>query len=300
MNDGDPKILPPNAHPIERQIDAAGEARLDLLKVKIRHLWDAATCPAHWLPVLAWSLGVDSWRSDWPEETKRAVIASTPIVKRLKGTVGAVRRAVQAVSGQAPVRIVEWFKPEGSGVPLTARVEIDITSGATARLVQDATRAASNAKRESVHLDLRLTASHQAQLQAASRLRPPVVRAIHGGDALYAPRLPTGLTAVSHIRKPITLGRISMDGAIVRPFQSGTRSAALLNLPLSWARLTVDGSPVRPFQSGTRAAALLNLPLSWARLTVDGRLVRPFQSGVRAASNIRTPAVVARVPASGA
>lgn len=242
MTDGDPKILPPNAYPIERALDAAGQARLQQLKIKIRHLWDATTCPAEWLPVLAWSLGVDTWRSDWPEATKRAVIAATPTIKRLKGTVGAVRRAVQSVSGSAPVSIVEWFKPGGSGVPLTARVEIDVTNGASTNLIPDATKAANNAKRESVHLDLRLTARHEAHLQAASRLRPPVVRAVHGGDARYTPRLPSGLTAASHIRKPLTLGRISMDGAIVRPMAVAHQIAAHIRTPATVARVYASGA----------------------------------------------------------
>lgn len=271
MNDGDPKILPPNAFPIERAIDAAGEARLRLLKVQIRHLWNAVTCPTTWLPVLAWALGVDTWRSDWPESTKRAVIAATPTVKRLKGTVGAVRRAVQAVAGAAPVKIVEWFKPDGSGVPLTARVEIDVTAGASPRLIHDANNAANTAKRESVHLDLRLVARPETHIVAASRLRPPVVHALSGGDARYAPRLSSRVQSAAHIRKPITLGRVNMDGAIVRPMAGGCRTAALMSKSLIVARLVLDGGPIRPFTSGLRTAA-----------------------------NIRTPAVVARVAASGA
>lgn len=208
MNDGDPKILPKNASPIERAIDAAGEARLQLFKIQIRHLWNALTCPAPWLPILAWALGVDTWRSDWPEETKRAVIAATPTVKRLKGTVGAVRRAVQAVAGSAPVTIIEWFRPGGSGAPMTATVDIDVTHGAPAGLPYDAIEAANAAKRESVHLSIRLTAKPLVGLQIAALIRPPLVQARIDLSADIRPRLTTGHLAAGLLRRPIVLAQL--------------------------------------------------------------------------------------------
>lgn len=208
MNAGDPKILPPNSRPVERAIDAAGEARLQALAVDIRHLWNPVTCPVAWLPVLAWTLGVENWRSDWPEETKRAVIAATPRIKRLKGTVAAVREAVQAVAGAAPVRIIEWFRPGGSGVPLTAIVDIDVTGGAQARLPHDAIAAANAAKRESVHLSVRLTARPLIGLQVAALIRPPLVQARIDLSADIRPRLTTGHLAAGLLRRPIVLAQL--------------------------------------------------------------------------------------------
>ena len=208
MNDGDPKILPPNAFPIERALDAAGEARLQLLKVQIRHLWNALTCPAPWLPILAWARGVDTWRSDWPEETKRAVIAATPTVKRLKGTVGAVRRAVQAVAGAAPVSIIEWFRPGGSGVPMTAMVDIDVSQGAPAGLPYDAIEAANAAKRESVHLSVRLTARPATGVQIASLLRRPIVHARLRGIADLRPNIGAATVSAGLMRRPLVIASL--------------------------------------------------------------------------------------------
>lgn len=209
MNAGDPKILPPNSRPVERAIDAAGEARIAALPVHIRHLWNPATCPVGWLSVLAWTLGVETWRSDWPEDTKRAVIAATPRIKRLKGTVAAVREAVQAVAGAAPVRIIEWFRPGGSGAPLTAIVDIDVTGGAPVHLPYDAIAAANAAKRESVHLSVRLTARPLIGLQVAALIRPPLVQARIDLSADIRPRLTTGFLAAGLVRRPIVLAQLS-------------------------------------------------------------------------------------------
>ena len=208
MDAGDPKILPPNSRPMECAIDAAGEARLQALTVEIRHLWNPATCPAAWLPILAWTLGVENWRSDWPEETKRAVIAATPRIKRLKGTVAAVRSAVQAVAGVAPVRIIEWFRSGGSGVPLTAVVDIDVTAGAPPGLPYDAIKAANSAKRESVHLSIRLTVRPEIGQRAAALIRRPIVsaRLNLSGDMRPNISAPT-LTAVL-MRRPLVLARL--------------------------------------------------------------------------------------------
>ncbi|WP_368933324.1 phage tail protein I [Brevundimonas naejangsanensis] len=273
MTAGDPQLLPRNARPVERGFDAIAETRLNRLSAiaaGIRSLNDPATCPPAWLHVLAWSLGVETWRSDWPIETKRAVIAATPRIKRRKGTVGAVRRAVQAVAGACVVRVLRWCEPGGSGIPLTGLVDIDITSGAPARLTREAMAAAQTAKRESVHLTLRLTARPETSLLAASRLRPPTVRALHAGDARYAPRLSSGVQAASHLRKPLTVARVTMDGAPVRPFAGGVRTASLMSKPLTVARLVLHGAPIRPFVSGLRAAANIRTPATVARVAVSG------------------------------
>ena len=48
------------------------------------------------------------WSDAWPEAQKRAVIAASPMVHRLKGTLGAVRRALAAFDLES--RIVEWWQ----------------------------------------------------------------------------------------------------------------------------------------------------------------------------------------------
>lgn len=245
MTAGDPQLLPRNARPVERAFDAIAESRLNrlaALAAGIRSLNDPATCPPAWLHVLAWSLGVETWRSDWPIETKRAVIAATPRIKRQKGTVGAVRRAVQAIAGACRVQVLRWCDPGGSGAPLTGLVDIDVTIGAPARLPREAIAAAETAKRESVHLKFRLTARTRTPLVAASRIRPPTVRAIQGGNALYTPRLPSRLAAAAHVNTPLIVARIGMDGAVVRRLLSASTAAAVIRPPAIFARVVATGA----------------------------------------------------------
>lgn len=239
-------ILPPNASRVEQAVEVLALHVRDL-DVPIRHLWNPQTCPSAFLPWLAWAWSVDTWRSDWPEATKRAVIAASPRVHRLKGTAAAVKAAVQAVAGTSSVEVVEWFQPGGSGEPYTARVWADITQAAggynaRSELARELIAAAEASAPMRVQLEVGLKARPVSHLQAASRLRPPVVRAVHCGDARYTPRLPTGLIAASHIRKPLTLGRISMDGAIVRPMAVAHQIAAHIRTPATVARVYASGA----------------------------------------------------------
>lgn len=206
MTAGDPQLLPRNARPVERAFDAVAEARLNRLAAiaaGIRKLNNPAACPPAWLHVLAWSLGVETWRPDWPIATKRAVIAATPSIKRRKGTVGAVRRAVQAVAGACVVQVLRWCDPGGSGVPLTGLIDIDVTSGAPPRLPRDAMAAADAAKRASVHLSLRLTARPRSHLAAAALIRRPVTHARLSLANDLRPNIGGGVVPAVLLRRPL-------------------------------------------------------------------------------------------------
>nr|WP_242472429.1 phage tail protein I [Ectothiorhodospira mobilis] len=103
-------MLPPNATPAERAL-ASAAARVSDVPVPVGDLWDPWSCPAELLPWLAWALSVDEWDSQWPEETRREVVARSIELHRHKGTVWAVRRALEAL-GVEP-EIVEWWQPSG-------------------------------------------------------------------------------------------------------------------------------------------------------------------------------------------
>lgn len=113
-------LLPYNATPAERALEAVG---VDVTGLPIiggfRDPW---TCPAALLPWLAWSLSVDVWDMEWPEQIKRQVIAESIAVHRVKGTVGAVRRALAATG--TPSSIVEWW--QRGGAPYTFAVRLDV------------------------------------------------------------------------------------------------------------------------------------------------------------------------------
>lgn len=119
-------ILPKTASAIERAVLSAELARIAMVDpTVIVSIWNPATCPASLLPWLAMGVSVDVWSNDWPEATKRAVIAASPMVHRLKGTLGAVRRALAAFDLET--RVVEWWQ-DGSRRG-TFRVEIVYRNG---------------------------------------------------------------------------------------------------------------------------------------------------------------------------
>jgi phage tail P2-like protein len=207
-------LLPPNTTPEERAIEALASHVRDL-PVPIRDLWNPATCPEAFLPWLAWALSVDIWRSDWPVETKRAVIAASPRGHRLKGTVLAVRQAAAAVAGGVPTRVIEGFQPEGSGKPFTAVVEADITDVAVVvpNLTTDLHRAASAAAPARVRLGVRVLARARAGQRVAAHIRRPLVRARLTGSAGYVPALSLAPIPVAHMRRPVLFASLFVSGA---------------------------------------------------------------------------------------
>lgn len=93
-----------------------------LPEVPIRQLWSPQTCPAAQLPWLAWALSVDEWDATWPEETKRQVIAASIEQHRKKGTVGALRRALQRLGYEVEI-------DEQTGVAYTFRLRFKVREG---------------------------------------------------------------------------------------------------------------------------------------------------------------------------
>jgi len=201
-------ILPPNTTPTERAIESASSFVRDLV-VPIRHLWNPETCPAAFLPWLAWSWSVDSWNPDWPEATKRAVIAASPRVHRLKGTVAAVRAAAQAVAGGAPVRIIEWFRPDGSGQPYRSTLDVDVSAGAPAALPHDLVAAVQGAKPLRSHLNVRLSVRAPTQIMSAALIRRPLVTARLELSGDLRPNLGAGVVTAALIRRPLTIATLS-------------------------------------------------------------------------------------------
>lgn len=114
-------ILPARSSPLTVALLAAELARIATVDpTVIATIWNPATCPRVLLPYLAMGVSVDVWSADWSEEQQRKVIAASPMVHRLKGTRGAVERALAAFDLQT--RIVEWWEDdERRG---TFRVEI--------------------------------------------------------------------------------------------------------------------------------------------------------------------------------
>ncbi|MGH6775891.1 phage tail protein I [Brucella tritici] len=119
-------ILPARSSPLTVALLAAELARIATVDpTVIATIWNPATCPKVLLPYLAMGVSVDVWSADWPEAQQRRVIAASPMVHRLKGTRGAVERALAAF--ELETRIVEWWE-DGSRRG-TFRVEILYRNG---------------------------------------------------------------------------------------------------------------------------------------------------------------------------
>lgn len=109
-------ILPANLADLERDLDAA-LARIEQVDIPIAELWDPWGCPLDVLPYLAWAVSVDQWRSDWPEQVKRRVVAASLGLHRIKGTRPAVVQALQSLGVEA--ELTEWFEASPAEQPGT-------------------------------------------------------------------------------------------------------------------------------------------------------------------------------------
>lgn len=112
-------LLPPNASVLERNL-AAAMAAIGDINVPIADLLNPDACPTAALPWLAFALSVDSWDPDWTESQKREAVKASLGVHRIKGTIGAVRKALSALGFRAELQ--EWFNQIPLGEPYTFRL----------------------------------------------------------------------------------------------------------------------------------------------------------------------------------
>ena len=150
-------LLPPNATALERAVDGAS-ARFDELEAPIRDLWSPRRCPLALLPWLAWALGVETWRADWPEATKRRAVEEAIQVHREKGTVAAIRRVLDLIGAEYD------YVEEPAGNPLTAKVVIYNSAAILLLDLGEVTDALDRAKRASVQLDIELQSGFMADV----------------------------------------------------------------------------------------------------------------------------------------
>lgn len=110
-------VLPRHSTEFERALEQA--SMWVIHESEIVDIWNPETVPQRFLPWLAWSVSVDEWDSQWPEARKREAVRQSVAIHRLKGTKGAVRRALE-VLGFGP-EISEWFN--NGGAPHTFAVD---------------------------------------------------------------------------------------------------------------------------------------------------------------------------------
>ena len=122
-------LLPPNATPFERALEAA-TARIGAITAPIDTLLDPAAIDADWLPWLAWGLSADSWDADWSEAVKRQAVAESIALHRIKGTRLSVEIVLRRFDQLA--RVVEWHETAPRGKPHTFEILLPLTVDGTA------------------------------------------------------------------------------------------------------------------------------------------------------------------------
>lgn len=144
----DDRLLPVGSSALEVAATRAA-AEITRVPVPLRQLWDPWQCPAALLPWLAWALSVDRWDFNWPEATKRSVIASSFYVHQHKGTISALRRVVEPLGYLIEVR--EWWQLNEA--PGTFRLVVGVLdNGITDEMYQELERLIDAAKPASRHL----------------------------------------------------------------------------------------------------------------------------------------------------
>lgn len=94
--------------------------------------------PGDVLDHLATQYDVTVWRDSWPVAVKRSVLKTAIAEKRKKGTVSAVKKALESIASQAT--IVEWWQTEPKGTPHTFSIvatQSDIEGIIPAELQED-------------------------------------------------------------------------------------------------------------------------------------------------------------------
>lgn len=110
------ELLPANSTAQERAI-ADATARIGQVPVPVGDMWTPGAIPSTNLAWLAWAFSVDQWDPAWNDAQKRDAIQRSFSVHKYKGTIGAVRDALEALG--YGVQVQEWFNQIPAGTPYT-------------------------------------------------------------------------------------------------------------------------------------------------------------------------------------
>ncbi|MEL5280828.1 phage tail protein I [Serratia bockelmannii] len=167
------RILPVSATPLELHAEQAS-AEVSAAPVPLRQLWDPDTCPRDLLPYLAWAFSVDRWDEAWDEATKRDVIRQSYFVHRHKGTIGALRRAVEPMGYL--ISVTEWW--QNGKTPGTFEMEVGaLNTGITPEMYAELERVIDDTKPCSRHLS-------NLVISLEVRGEVPVAAASYDGDIM--------------------------------------------------------------------------------------------------------------------
>lgn len=204
-------ILPTNVKTLQRLIAATEAWSIGKIEIYIDTLWNADLCPLKFLPYLAWALSVDHWQDDWPETTKRRVIKASPLVHFKKGTIFAIRTALEALGIQAT--ITEWHNESPPARRGTFKIDVFVNEYIYAdqpllnqRIQNDAIAFVKAAKPKSRVFSFRLGLSAEGKVGvAASHATAEIARVCGSAGAIKSFRTITAVVAVQKTAEIINL-----------------------------------------------------------------------------------------------
>lgn len=142
-------LMPPNSTRVEKNLAEIGQDAFDLPSIKI--LRDVPAVPSQFLSFIAYQNSVDYWDESWQDSLKRKVIQDAKSQHKLKGTVAAIRRALEPFGYE--VKIIEWFQAQPNLTPGTFHLELDlIGKSLNEEIYNEVNRLVSDAKAASRHL----------------------------------------------------------------------------------------------------------------------------------------------------
>jgi phage tail P2-like protein len=144
-------LLPPNATKLLKDLEKVAADSIDLATPN-RFVHNPDLAPVNILPWMAWAVSVDDWSDSWSEEIRRNVIKASVEVHRRKGTIGALKKALEAFN-YTNVKVEEWFSYGGN--PYCFKVSLEIVDvGFDFSIIGEIERIIKNTKNARSHLEV--------------------------------------------------------------------------------------------------------------------------------------------------
>ncbi len=114
-------LLPPNSTRLEKALATKAD-RINQIPVTFAAMHDTATCPAVYLPWLAWEKRVEFWDDSWSDLEQRQAIAASKTFNQTRGTADALTSAI----GQfTPIyQLQAWHALLPKGMPFSFTVQL--------------------------------------------------------------------------------------------------------------------------------------------------------------------------------
>lgn len=202
-------LLPINATPFERSLEQVC-SRIGSVPTLQREILDADDCPFELLPWLAWSLGIDGWKSYWPESIKRARIKSAINVAKKKGTRESVETLVKSFG--AGIVVKEWFEQSGEQLPYSFNVLFNVNDlGAqSAELLADIVQEVRKVKPTRSTFEVRQQINASADIGMVGRVRVGRFIRFSASTPKNVSEFPTDLGSMNNpVSETIDLGSMS-------------------------------------------------------------------------------------------